>query len=194
MDYKHRLHEQRRNQRLGCLILATSILTGMVAAWFICFLSAMGGFILLGNQLAFYVLGVLFAGAIYSVLKDATGFRERKASLQNLKPNSPFETNPDTDADETTKGYSGVRVLGEPGDPPSVSSVVGGSPADLAGIRPGDIITQINESYIANVAEFRSGKHNCKPQESITMHVRRDDQSLVVQMTLLSKQEMAELL
>ncbi len=58
-----------------------------------------------------------------------------------------------------------------------VSAVTRGSPADEAGIRPGDVIEMVGNKPVGNVAEFRKLVAE-RGEGSILVLVRRDDQTL----------------
>ncbi len=59
-----------------------------------------------------------------------------------------------------------------------VSAVTRGSPADEAGIMPGDVIEMVGNKPVKNVAEFRKLVSERGEGESILVLVRRDDQTL----------------
>jgi len=47
------------------------------------------------------------------------------------------------------------------------------SPAFNAGIKQGDIITQVNEYSVTNISNFASILNNYKPKETVTVVVQR---------------------
>jgi serine protease Do len=59
-----------------------------------------------------------------------------------------------------------------------VSSVTPGSPAEEAGLRPGDIIEMVGNKAVANVSEFRKLLAARAEGESVLVLVRRGDQTL----------------
>jgi serine protease Do len=59
-----------------------------------------------------------------------------------------------------------------------VSAVTPGSPAEEAGLRPGDVIEMVGNTPVANVAEFRERVAERGEGESLLVLVRRGDQTL----------------
>ena len=57
-----------------------------------------------------------------------------------------------------------------------VQSVAPGSPADLAGLQPGDIILSVDETAIGSFAELQSAIRRNRPGAIVTIHARRDQQ------------------
>ncbi len=87
--------------------------------------------------------------------------KELGLSVQDITPEVAKELGLDDDA-------AGVVV----------TSVANGSPAEVANIRPGDVIEQIGRSPIANVKEFRKLLAERKEGESIIALVRRGEQAV----------------
>lgn len=65
-----------------------------------------------------------------------------------------------------------------------VSEVIAGSPADQAGIRPGDIITRIGDLAIDENHPFINVLFNFKPGDQVTVELVRRGRTLQVQLTL----------
>jgi hypothetical protein len=57
-------------------------------------------------------------------------------------------------------------------------------PADRAGIRAGDIITQLGDNKIGSVEDYDSALRKFRPGDTIKILVRRDDKSIEVEATL----------
>jgi serine protease Do len=66
----------------------------------------------------------------------------------------------------------------------TVSAIVPGSPADLAGIKDGDIIYEVNAIKIQGKKTLLSVLQNYKPGAKIGMKLRRGDKTLVVTVEL----------
>jgi serine protease Do len=58
-----------------------------------------------------------------------------------------------------------------------VTAVEPGSPADLAGIRPGDIIEEVNRQPVHSLEDFREAVSDAKEQETLLLLVQRGDAS-----------------
>ncbi|MGK7344472.1 MAG: DegQ family serine endoprotease [Candidatus Nitrospinota bacterium M3_3B_026] len=58
-----------------------------------------------------------------------------------------------------------------------VTSVAPGSPAALAGIRPGDVITELNRKPVENIETYREVLSAAKPGDVVLMLLRRGDSS-----------------
>ncbi len=82
-------------------------------------------------------------------------------SVQDLSPEIARELGVDADA-------RGVVV----------SSVTPGSPAEEAGVRPGDLIEMVGNKSVTNVADFRRQLADRAKNESVLVLVRRGDQTL----------------
>jgi serine protease Do len=68
-----------------------------------------------------------------------------------------------------------LGVAGEKGV--VITEVEGGSPAAEAGLHRGDVILEVNQTAVANVAEFRNAMHT---QEKALLLVRRGEATLFV--------------
>ena len=65
-----------------------------------------------------------------------------------------------------------------------VSSVVQGSAAEKAGLRPGDVITSINNTPINADAPLVNVLMNFQPGQKVTLHVVRDGKAVAIETTL----------
>ena len=70
---------------------------------------------------------------------------------------------------------------------PQVVSVIEGSPADIAGIRENDIITQINGEAVNSATELRVRINSFKIGDVITVTVQRGNNTVNIEVTLLEK-------
>jgi putative serine protease PepD len=84
------------------------------------------------------------------------------------------------------RGSGGARVSTQPdqqGNPP----VKSGSPADKAGLQPGDLITAINGKAISSTDDFIATVDGYAPGDTITLTVNRGGQTHKIQLTLGSR-------
>lgn len=65
-----------------------------------------------------------------------------------------------------------------------VSQVISGSPAERSGVRPGDVITGVNEASVRNVADLRNDIGLYRPGERVRLELLRDGQRLSVNAVL----------
>lgn len=73
-------------------------------------------------------------------------------------------------------GHKGVEVV----------AVTVGGPADLAGVRAGDILLQIGGESFGNTAEFQTAVRSCPAGQSVPIHLLRDAHPLKLSATLAS--------
>lgn len=76
----------------------------------------------------------------------------------------------------TNSGYRGRGVV--------VTGVVGGGPADRAGLRVGDVIISLNQQPVVNIASLRSNITNSRPGDVIEVVVQRRGQSVDLRVEL----------
>lgn len=69
-----------------------------------------------------------------------------------------------------------------------VEQVIDESPADLAGVKKGDIILKIDDAIINDVTEFRAVITKSKPQQTVTLTIQRSGQEQSLPIKLASKQ------
>ncbi len=62
------------------------------------------------------------------------------------------------------------------------------SPAEHAGVQPGDVIVQFDGDKIQNFQQFVTAVREQQPGETVTMHVLRDDQPIVLDVTIAVKE------
>jgi serine protease Do len=65
-----------------------------------------------------------------------------------------------------------------------VISDITGPVAAQAGLRPGDVITMVNQQKIGSVAEFKTATKDVKPGSTVLLLVRRDDRSNFIGLTV----------
>jgi len=88
-------------------------------------------------------------------------------------------------AHTTAQGWLGVELYDATGEPGAlVALVVPGSPAQSAGLQPGDVITEINGGAISDSSEAQSAIEGDRPGERITLGVDRVGAQLTLQATL----------
>jgi serine protease Do len=63
----------------------------------------------------------------------------------------------------------------QPGTGVIVSAVVPGSPADDAGVEPGDLITAVNGQAVTSVDQFRKAVSEAKNQKKALLLIRRGE-------------------
>jgi membrane-associated protease RseP (regulator of RpoE activity) len=106
--------------------------------------------------LATFVI-LLGATAAYAVISDSSSSTKRPASVAG----GPGEA------------WIGVKLANAPVRGALVSSVVPGSPAAAAGIRPGDLITQLDTEPIVAPAVFVSALSGLQPGDRVDIEVQR---------------------
>ncbi|MBI1894166.1 MAG: PDZ domain-containing protein, partial [Candidatus Rokubacteria bacterium] len=65
-----------------------------------------------------------------------------------------------------------------------VASVDDGSPAEAAGVRPGDVVREVNRQRIRTVSEFSKAIQGLKPGDRVMLTLQRAGSSLFVAFTL----------
>jgi len=87
--------------------------------------------------------------------------------------------------DAATAGSSRAVVASAPtGDGVRVDSVAAGSPAALAGLEPGDIITGIDGSPVHSNAELRSQLYPDPPGADLAISIQRGSSSATIPVVL----------
>ena len=69
-----------------------------------------------------------------------------------------------------------------------LSGVRPGSPAEKAGMKPGDVIVQLAGKSIHNVYDYTYVLQEMKPNETVTIVVLRDGQKVELQLTPTARQ------
>lgn len=85
------------------------------------------------------------------------------------------------------RGWLGVHVVGDPNrrfSAPVIGVIDAGSPAEKAGLRPGDLITELNGRPILTDQEALTQVATLAPGSEVAIRVRRGEQSLAVRATL----------
>lgn len=85
------------------------------------------------------------------------------------------------------RGWLGVHVLADPNrrfNAPVIGAIDAGSPAERAGLRVGDLITELNGRQILTDQEALTQVAALAPGSHVEIHVRRADQTVTVQATL----------
>ena len=59
-----------------------------------------------------------------------------------------------------------------------ITDVVDGSPAEDAGLRPGDVIIEIDKNKISNLDQYSSAISNAKPGSTVLVLVKRADNTV----------------
>lgn len=110
--------------------------------------------------------------------KDADGLASRVLNdvLSGLDPHSSYMDRKETErANDRMSGFGGVGMaLGMVGDKLTVAGTYEGSPAEKAGIRPGDVIVKIEDSLARDLTlEQAVGKMRGDPDTSLVLVVNR---------------------
>lgn len=85
------------------------------------------------------------------------------------------------------RGWLGVHVVGDPNrrfSPPIIGVIDAGSPAQKAGLRPGDLITEVNGRPVLTDQEALTQVAALAPGSEIEIRVRRGKQAITVRATL----------
>ena len=85
------------------------------------------------------------------------------------------------------RGRLGVSTLGDPRqllNPPIIGRVETGSPADRAGLRVGDLITQVNKVAVSSDQEAMNRIAALPPGTRVVIQVRRNQQLLIMSAVL----------
>ena len=94
--------------------------------------------------------------------------------------------------DEIRYAYLGVS-LGEATDEGvELSSVVDGGPADEAGLRAGDVVTQVDGGEVSEPDEVREAVAAKEPGDELTLEVRRGDDTETFEVELGERPEQVE--
>lgn len=119
--------------------------------------------------------------------------REGK-SIQDVpkdRPREPKRRPKEAPADEppaesAPAPYFGASLDGTAMEP-RIDSITPGSPAQKAGLEPGDIISSLNDKPTKAPLDFKDQLKSHKPGDKITLKVRRGDKTLDLELTLEKK-------
>ncbi|MFN0126831.1 MAG: PDZ domain-containing protein [Verrucomicrobiales bacterium] len=93
----------------------------------------------------------------------------------------------------TATGGGSAGAAAHPGLPPgtglTVSGITPGSPAESAGLKPGDILAKLNDQILVNPGQFTTLIRNMKEGGNVTLTYLRDGQEARSQATLASRLE-----
>jgi len=71
-----------------------------------------------------------------------------------------------------------------PGPGVKVSGLVPGSPAEKAGIKDGDVVTQIDGKNVANLQEYSNILRGLSPGQVVTIVIARGSETLTLDIAL----------
>jgi PDZ domain len=114
---------------------------------------------------------LLGATAAYAVISDSSSSTKR----------------PPVVAGNRGEAWLGVELANAPVRGALVSSVVPGSPAAAAGIRPGDLITQLDTEPIVAPAVFVSALSGLQPGDRVDIQVQRGFSQFAAHVKLASR-------
>ena len=73
-----------------------------------------------------------------------------------------------------------------------IEGVLPGGPAEQAGVRPGDVVTAINDRFIRTVDELKSEFSQHEPGDTLELTLQRDGREVRVSVTLVPREELEE--
>jgi serine protease Do len=131
-------------------------------------------------------------------LAELRAGKKLDAPVIGISLNGPFTSFLTLDAMD----FKRLSEIFKLGDTPGAffTSVLRGSPADRAGLKPlelndqdervsGDIVTAVNDKRIINFDEFQYAVRAYKPGDTITLSVLRDNKPLMVKLTLIGRSQ-----
>lgn len=116
-------------------------------------------------------LTLLGATAVYAVISDASSSTKRPGPVAGARG----------------EAWLGVELANAPVRGALVSAVVPGSPAAVVGIRPGDLITQLDTQPIVAPAVFVSALAGLQPGDRVDIQVQRGFRQYTAQVKLSSR-------
>ena len=114
---------------------------------------------------------LLGATAAYAVISDSSSSTKRPPAVTG----------------NSGAAWLGVELANAPVRGALVSSVVRGSPAAAAGIRPGDLITQLDTEPIVAPAVFVSALSGLQPGDKVDLELQRGASQYSTQVVLASR-------
>ncbi len=126
--------------------------------------------------------GTLINGYAVPISQNSDLIRELESGIQRDVPVIGFKviSDPLSDQERQARGVSG-------GDGVIVEEVTAGSPADLAGLRAGDLITQIDQEPIDQYNDLVSSVRSHKVGDSITVTLLRNAITLELKVVLQAR-------
>ena len=114
---------------------------------------------------------LLGATAAYAVISDSSSSTKRPPAV----------------AGNAGEAWLGVELANAPVRGALVSSVIPGSPAAAAGVRPGDLITQLDTEPIVAPAVFVSALSGLQPGDRVDIQVQRGFSQFTAHVKLASR-------
>jgi S1-C subfamily serine protease len=108
------------------------------------------------------------------------------AAYALISDSSTTKKSPQPVAATGGQAWLGVKLAGAGVRGALVSSVVPGSPAAAAGIRPGDLITQLDTEPIVAPAVFVSAISGLQPGDKVDIQLQRGSSHYTAQVVLAS--------
>ncbi|MGB7342930.1 MAG: PDZ domain-containing protein, partial [Pirellulaceae bacterium] len=113
---------------------------------------------------------------------EASAKKEMKAAAPVV---AATETNSAKSDSPAGSGFIGVKCDGRVVETVArISAVYAGGPAEAAGLKVGDEITQVGEKTISNFNDLRAIMGGLKAGDQVLVQVNRDGQPVIVKLTL----------
>lgn len=97
-----------------------------------------------------------------------------------VAPAKGYEHNVDPDQ---PSGYVGISLSPDTNEP-TISSVELDSPADIAGLLEGDVITSLNQTKIETPADLTKQLSDFAPGQKVTFKVKREEEEIIIPLIL----------
>lgn len=135
------------------------------------------------------IVGTAFlAGLLIYALKD----RESSSFYSSSGGSGVSDVFPESTPVKPFRPVKIGAVVRNHDDGARIESVVGGAPADLAGLQPDDIITSVNGSRIRNAEAFTSRIRGGTAGEAMTLAFKRGESNLTAEVTPLLESDFAK--